>query len=126
MCRFIDWLEDTDEIKDNATVWDASIGDRKRDKICTKADFVGNTDAGGDWRLTFKPKLQYVLAVVDDDDLDNGIVAISTELSFMSRSVIINSGTEGIEYRLYFIGMVCQRVVDWLASSHRIRDPCGS
>lgn len=83
MCRFIEWLEDTDKIKDNMTVWEASIGDRKRDKICTKADFVGNTDAGGDWRLTFKPKLQYVLAVIDDDDLDNGIVVATETFSLI-------------------------------------------
>lgn len=78
ICRFIDYLKNNDDIDDSETVWDSSIGDRKRDRICTKADFVGNVEGGGDWRLTFKPAIQYVMGVIDHDKISDGI-RVATE-----------------------------------------------
>lgn len=78
ICRFIDYLKNNGDIDDVETVWDSSIGDRKRDRICTKADFVGDVEGGGDWRLTFKPAIQYVMAVIDHDNLSEGI-RVATE-----------------------------------------------
>lgn len=78
VCRFIDYLKNNGDIEDMETVWDSSIGDRKRDRICTKADFVGDVEGGGDWRLTFKPAIQYVMGVIDHDNLGEGI-RVATE-----------------------------------------------
>lgn len=78
ICRFIDYLKNNGDIEDMETVWDSSIGDRKRDRICTKADFVGDVDGGGDWRLTFKPAIQYVMATIDHDNVGEGI-RVATE-----------------------------------------------
>jgi hypothetical protein len=83
MCRFIEWLEYESDIEDGETVWEASIGDRRRDVIATKADFIGDTKAGGDFRLSFKPKVQEVLAVVDHDDIENGLVVASESFSLI-------------------------------------------
>lgn len=92
ICRFIDWLENNDNIPNDEEVWRAAIGDKKRDKIATKADFTGNADAGGDWRMSFKPTLEYVLAVIDDSEVDNGIVVAREKLSLIeaTKGAIIN------------------------------------
>lgn len=92
MCRFIDWLENNDNIPNDEEVWRAAIGDKKRDKIATKADFTGNSDAGGDWRMSFKPTLEYVLAVIDDSEVDNGIVVAREKFSLIesTKSAIVN------------------------------------
>lgn len=78
ICRFIDYLKNNGDIDDVETVWDSSIGDRKRDRICTKADFVGDVEGGGDWRLTFKPSIQYVMGTIDHDNVGEGI-RVATE-----------------------------------------------
>lgn len=81
LCRFIEHLKNNGNIADGETVWDSSIGDRKRDRVCTKADFVGDTDGGGDWRLTFKPSIQYILAVIDNDHPGDGISIAAEKFS---------------------------------------------
>jgi len=86
LCRFIDHLRMNGNIGDSETVWDSSIGDRKRDRVCTKADFTGDTEGGGDWRLSFKPSLQYVLAVIDHDNPGEGI-RIATEKFSLGESI---------------------------------------
>jgi hypothetical protein len=86
LCRFIEHLRTNGNIPDHETVWDSSIGDRKRDRICTKADFTGDTEGGGDWRLSFKPALQYVLAVIDNDNPGEGI-RIATEKFSLGESI---------------------------------------
>jgi len=78
--RFIDWLEDNGHIGDEETVFSVSIGDRKRDRICTKADFVGDKDLG-DWRLNMKPSLQYVMAVIDNKNVNDGVVIAAEKFS---------------------------------------------
>jgi hypothetical protein len=86
LCLFLDHLRANDSIADHETVWDTSIGDRKRDRICTKADFTGDTDGGGDWRLSFKPALQYVLGTIDHDNLDDGI-RVATEKFSLGEAI---------------------------------------
>lgn len=86
LCRFIDHLRTNGNIADHETVWDSSIGDRKRDRICTKADFTGDTDGGGDWRMSFKPSLQYVLATIDNDNPGEGI-RIATEKYSLGEAI---------------------------------------
>lgn len=81
LCKFIDKLKTNGKITDGETVWDSSIGDRKRDRICTKADFVGDTEGGGDWRMTFKPSMQYIIAVVDHDSPKDGIRVAAEKFS---------------------------------------------
>lgn len=81
VCRFIEWLEYNGEVEHDVTVWDASVGNRKLDVVCTKADFIGDTEGGGDYRLSFKPALQYIMGVIDNDNVDDGIVVSTEKLS---------------------------------------------
>lgn len=81
LLRFTDWLTDNGYIDDDETVFEVSIDDRKRDRICSKADFLGDTKAGGDWKLAMKPSLQYVMAVIDNKNVEDGIVVTAETYS---------------------------------------------
>jgi len=74
LCRFINWVNNNDDIDPKTIVWETSIGDRKQDRICNKADITNNADEGGDWRLSMLPQSDYVMAVIDDDNVGDGIL----------------------------------------------------
>lgn len=81
LLRFIDWLTNNGYVDDDQTVFEVSIKDKKRDRICTKADFIGDVNAGGDWQLSMKPTLQYVMAVIDNSKPKDGIVVTAEKFS---------------------------------------------
>jgi ribosomal protein L40E len=76
ICLFRQWLRENENIADNETVWDASVGG-KYDKIITKADAIGE----GDWRNSFIPKHQSVFAVVNVEDLESGLHIMAESIS---------------------------------------------
>lgn len=81
LLRLIDWLTDNGYVDDDQTVYDASIGDKKRDRVCTKADFINDIPAGGTWQLSMKPTMQYVMAVIDNATPKDGIVVTAEKYS---------------------------------------------
>lgn len=72
----------TQIIPDNKVVWDASIGNPKVDRVATAIDFVGD----GDWRSSFKPKVQYVFAVVNAESPENGLL-VAVESSVIGDGI---------------------------------------
>ena len=69
--RAIDLLAEDGRVDDDDIVWDASIGNNKKDRIYTKLDFCGLE--GGEWRNSMKPRFQWVFVVVDDEHVDEGL-----------------------------------------------------
>lgn len=70
--RFIDWLAQQTDIDDNEIVWEASIGDSRKDRIATKADLLGTSD---NWQGNLlKPRQQVIYAGVDVEYLEGGLL----------------------------------------------------
>lgn len=100
LCRLIHWLKGNGDIGDSETIWDSSVNDRKRDRICSKADFTGDTEGGGDWRLSFKAALQYIIAVIDDGKPGEGIRIAAEKFSLgekIKSAVQKRIDSEGVE-----------------------------
>lgn len=81
----------TQEIKDNQVVWSASIGNPKVDRVATAIDFVGD----GDWRSSFKPRVQYVFVVVNAESPGDGLL-VAVESSVIGDGIhkTVNSQIE--------------------------------
>jgi hypothetical protein len=76
VCRLIELLSEDGTVSDDEVVFQAQVGDTKRDKISTKADFCGLE--GGSWSGSFTARQQIVLVVVDNDHVDDGL-RVATE-----------------------------------------------
>lgn len=79
--RFADWLKNNDNIDWQEIVWSASVGNRKKDRVLTKADFFGSKEHGGDWRSAMKLSIQYIMAVVDNKNVKDGLVVATEKFS---------------------------------------------
>lgn len=100
ICRFIELLKNDGNISDGETVWESSVRDRKRDRICTKADFVGDIEGGGDWRLAFKPSMQYIITVIDHEHPEDNIRVTAEKFSLgekIKSSIFKEIDRKGIE-----------------------------
>jgi len=71
ICRAIDQLADDGSVEDDEIIWSVKIGNKKKDRESAKEDFCGFKS--GDWRGSFKPRAQYVMAVVNTEKPEDGL-----------------------------------------------------
>lgn len=84
ICMLIEQLAEDGTVSDDEIVWQAQVGDTKRDKVSNKADFCGLE--GGSWSGSFQSRQQIVLVVVDDKNPSEGL-RIATETFFLGEAL---------------------------------------
>lgn len=85
ICRAIDILADDGRIDEDELIWDASIGNRQKDRFANKLDFC-QLDKTADWKNSFKPAVQYVFVAVDTEKLSDGLV-VAVEPQTVGQSI---------------------------------------
>lgn len=76
LCLFGYKIKNDNNIADNETVWEASIGSN-RDRIITKEDYIGD----GTWQNSFVPRQQCIFGIVDVEDLEAGLKVMIEPIS---------------------------------------------
>ena len=83
--RAIDILIDDGRIDEDEIIWDASIGNRNKDRVANKLDFC-QIDKTADWRNSFKPAVQYIFVAVDVEKVSEGLV-VAVEPQTVGQSI---------------------------------------